>query len=123
MGHFDAALRFAVGLLFDASFVVLRFTQVELRGGIPVGLWMGLSAPQVHFSVGVLSILKPLSQVMLLCIVGNMIPIPLLLTALRSERIKKLLTPLLNRAAQPGSQTLKGRKESRLKEDGAHRCT
>eukprot|EP00434_Breviolum_minutum_P012177 symbB.v1.2.010738.t1/scaffold708.1/size170785/6 len=57
---------------------------VELRGGVPVGLWMGLAVPQV----------------MLLCILGNMIPIPLLLAALRSERIKKLLTPLLNRAAQ-----------------------
>lgn len=57
---------------------------VELRGGVPVGLWMGLAVPQV----------------MLLCILGNMIPIPFLLTALRSERIKKLLSPLLKRAAQ-----------------------
>eukprot|EP00435_Cladocopium_sp_Y103_P058852 s1542_g20.t2 len=57
---------------------------VELRGGVPVGLWMGLAVPQV----------------MLLCILGNMIPIPLLLAALRTERIKKLLTPLLDRAAQ-----------------------
>ncbi|CAJ1373181.1 unnamed protein product [Effrenium voratum] len=57
---------------------------VELRGGVPVGLWMGLAVPQV----------------LLLCIVGNMIPIPLLLAALRSEKINKLLSPLLNRAAQ-----------------------
>lgn len=57
---------------------------VELRGGVPVGLWMGLAVPQV----------------MLLCILGNMIPIPLLLAALRSESVKKFLTPLLDRAAQ-----------------------
>ncbi|CAE7336349.1 unnamed protein product [Symbiodinium natans] len=57
---------------------------VELRGGVPVGLWMGLAVPQV----------------MLLCIVGNMIPIPLILTALRIEKMKQLLSPLLKRAAQ-----------------------
>ncbi|CAE8591483.1 unnamed protein product, partial [Polarella glacialis] len=56
---------------------------VELRGGVPVGLWMGMSVPQV----------------MLLCILGNMIPIPLIILALRSPRIKRLLQPLLNRAA------------------------
>mmetsp|Transcript_56573 Transcript_56573/g.132775 ORF Transcript_56573/g.132775 Transcript_56573/m.132775 type:complete len:307 (+) Transcript_56573:53-973(+) len=57
---------------------------VELRGGVPVGLWMGLAVPQV----------------MLLCILGNMIPIPLILAALRIEQIKQLLSPLLKRAAQ-----------------------
>ncbi|OLP83814.1 hypothetical protein AK812_SmicGene35375 [Symbiodinium microadriaticum] len=57
---------------------------VELRGGVPVGLWMGLAVPQV----------------MLLCILGNMIPIPLILAALRIEQMKQLLSPLLKRAAQ-----------------------
>lgn len=56
---------------------------VELRGGVPVGLWMGLKVPQV----------------MLLCILGNMIPIPVILAALRQPRIKKLMGPLLKRAA------------------------
>lgn len=54
----------------------------ELRGGVPVGLWMGL----------------PVTQVMPLCIVGNMIPIPLILLALRSPSIKRLMTPILKRA-------------------------
>jgi len=55
---------------------------IELRGGVPVGLWMGLRVPQV----------------MLLCIVGNMIPIPLILCALRSPKVSSLLKPLLRRA-------------------------
>jgi len=55
---------------------------VELRGGIPVGLWMGL----------------PVLQVMLLCIIGNMLPIPFILIALRSPWVKKLFRPILSRA-------------------------
>lgn len=56
---------------------------VELRGGVPVGLWMGLPVPQV----------------VLLCILGNMIPIPVILAALRQPWIKQLMGPLLRRAA------------------------
>merc|ERR1719408_701816 len=37
---------------------------------------------------------------MLLCILGNMIPIPLILCALRQHQIQKLMRPLLNRASQ-----------------------
>lgn len=48
-----------------------------------MGLWMGLDVPRV----------------MLLCIAGNMMPIPLILCALRSAAVKKLLGPVLRRAA------------------------
>lgn len=65
---------------------------VELRGGVPVGLWMG----------------KPWLEVLFLCILGNMIPIPLILVALRSEKVKQLLRPLLHRA------------ESKMKAIGGH---
>merc|ERR1719382_2393653 len=39
-------------------------------------------------------------EVMLLCILGNMIPIPLILYALRLPAVKNLLAPLLRRAEQ-----------------------
>jgi len=55
---------------------------VELRGGVPAGLWMGLPIPQVLF----------------FCIIGNMIPIPIILYALRLPLVKKLLSPVLKRA-------------------------
>lgn len=55
---------------------------IELRGGVPVGVWMGLGVPQVLF----------------LCVLGNMLPIPLILFALRSPRLSGLLAPVLRRA-------------------------
>ncbi|GMH86771.1 hypothetical protein TrST_g13166 [Triparma strigata] len=55
---------------------------VELRGAIPVGLWMGL----------------PLSTVFPLAIVGNMAPIIPMLLLLKSEPVQKLFAPLLTRA-------------------------
>jgi uncharacterized membrane protein len=55
---------------------------IEVRGGVPVGLWMGM----------------PVRNVMLLCVVGNMIPIPLILGGLRSKRLRRLLTPVLRSA-------------------------
>lgn len=45
---------------------------VELRGAVPVGLWMGL----------------PLTTVLPACIIGNMIPIVPLLFLLRNESLK-----------------------------------
>lgn len=45
---------------------------VELRGAVPVGLWMGL----------------PISTVLPACVIGNMIPIVPLLFLLRNEKIK-----------------------------------
>jgi Putative small multi-drug export protein len=55
---------------------------VELRGGVPVGLWMGL----------------PIAKVFGLCVAGNMVPIPLILLALRSDFVQKALKPFLDRA-------------------------
>ena len=55
---------------------------IELRGGVPVGNWMGIS-PATTF---------------LICAVGNMAPIAPMLLALRSAFFKKLAAPLLARA-------------------------
>ena len=55
---------------------------IELRGGVPVGNWMGLS-PWTTFAI---------------CAVGNMVPIVPMFLALRSAFIKKLAAPLLARA-------------------------
>jgi len=55
---------------------------VELRGGVPVGNWMGLS-PYATLAF---------------CIIGNMLPILPTLLALRSPLIKKVAAPLLARA-------------------------
>jgi len=55
---------------------------VELRGGVPVGNWLGLS-PLVTFVI---------------CVAGNMLPILPTLLALRSEAVKKMAAPLLKRA-------------------------
>eukprot|EP00308_Calcidiscus_leptoporus_P009701 CAMPEP_0119374142 /NCGR_PEP_ID=MMETSP1334-20130426/29335_1 /TAXON_ID=127549 /ORGANISM="Calcidiscus leptoporus, Strain RCC1130" /LENGTH=242 /DNA_ID=CAMNT_0007392129 /DNA_START=146 /DNA_END=874 /DNA_ORIENTATION=- len=55
---------------------------VELRGGVPVGNWMGIS-PAATF---------------LICVLGNMLPIAPTLLALRSAFVKKLAAPLLTRA-------------------------
>mmetsp|Transcript_32987 Transcript_32987/g.72481 ORF Transcript_32987/g.72481 Transcript_32987/m.72481 type:complete len:312 (+) Transcript_32987:182-1117(+) len=55
---------------------------VELRGGVPVGNWMGLS-PALTFAI---------------CVVGNMLPIAPTLLALRSPFVKRLAAPLLARA-------------------------
>mmetsp|Transcript_1605 Transcript_1605/g.3409 ORF Transcript_1605/g.3409 Transcript_1605/m.3409 type:complete len:330 (+) Transcript_1605:276-1265(+) len=55
---------------------------VELRGGIPVGYWMGL---------------HPL-QVLAVCVVGNCVPAVLLLVSLRSRLVEQLLAPFLTRA-------------------------
>eukprot|EP00752_Nemacystus_decipiens_P001929 g1858.t1 len=55
---------------------------VELRGGVPVGIWMGM----------------PIAKVFGLCVAGNMIPIPVILLALRSSFVQKLAKPVLDRA-------------------------
>ncbi|CAM9821397.1 unnamed protein product, partial [Chrysoparadoxa australica] len=55
---------------------------VELRGGVPVGLWMGL----------------PITSVLGLCVLGNMIPIPIILLALRSKVVQSIAKPVLERA-------------------------
>jgi uncharacterized membrane protein len=60
---------------------------VELRGAIPVGVWMGL----------------PIWQVFLTCVVGNMIPIIPLLFLLKNDTLKKLMSPILKRAEKKAS--------------------
>jgi ferredoxin--NADP+ reductase len=60
---------------------------VELRGAIPVGIWMGM----------------PLHQVFLICVLGNMVPIIPLLFLLRNETLKKLMSPILKRAEKKAS--------------------
>ena len=55
---------------------------IELRGGVPVGNWMGIS-PAATFVI---------------CTIGNMLPIAPMLLALRSSLFKKLAAPLLKRA-------------------------
>lgn len=61
---------------------------VELRGGVPVGIWMGL----------------PIAQVFVLCVVGNMIPIPAILLALKSPLIQKIAKPVLSRARKKAEE-------------------
>lgn len=55
---------------------------VELRGAIPVGIWLGL----------------PIAQVFVTCVLGNMFPIVPLLFLLRNESLKNLMSPVLKRA-------------------------
>ncbi|CAM9771935.1 unnamed protein product [Hapterophycus canaliculatus] len=57
---------------------------IELRGGVPVGIWMGM----------------PIAKVFGLCVAGNMIPIPIILLALRSPFVQKLAKPVLDRARE-----------------------
>ncbi|KAG7338609.1 ferredoxin-NADP+ reductase [Nitzschia inconspicua] len=60
---------------------------VELRGAIPVGIWMGM----------------PLYQVFLICVLGNMAPIIPILFILKNEYLKKLMSPILKRAEKKAS--------------------
>ncbi|KAL3907774.1 MAG: hypothetical protein SGILL_008737, partial [Bacillariaceae sp.] len=60
---------------------------VELRGAIPVGIWMGL----------------PLYQVFATCVIGNMIPIIPLLFLLKNDALKNLMSPILKRAEKKAS--------------------
>jgi len=62
--------------------LVSMLPAVELRGGVPVGAWMGI---------------PPLTT-FVICVIGNMIPIAPTLLALRSDAVKKVAKPLLDRA-------------------------
>jgi len=55
---------------------------VELRGAIPVGIWMGL----------------PLTTVLPACVFGNMLPILPLLFLLKNKKLKEMMSPILSRA-------------------------
>lgn len=52
--------------------IISALPVVELRGAVPVGVWMGL----------------PITTVLPACVIGNMIPIIPLLFLLRNERLK-----------------------------------
>lgn len=57
---------------------------VELRGAIPVGIWMGI----------------PISTVFATCVIGNMLPILPFLLLLKNDKVKTLFQPLLDRASR-----------------------
>jgi len=62
--------------------VISALPVVELRGAIPVGIWMGL----------------PIAKVLPVCVMGNMVPILLLLPLLSNNTLKNLMSPILKRA-------------------------
>jgi ferredoxin--NADP+ reductase len=62
--------------------IISAMPVVELRGAIPVGVWMGL----------------PIQKVLPICVLGNMVPIVPLLFLLKNEKLKNLMSPILNRA-------------------------
>jgi len=62
--------------------IISALPVVELRGAVPVGVWMGL----------------PITTVLPACVFGNMVPIIPLLYLLRNESLKKMMKPILNRA-------------------------
>jgi len=64
--------------------IISAMPVVELRGAVPVGIWMGL----------------PLTTVFVACVLGNMAPILPILFLLRNESLKKMMKPILDRAAK-----------------------
>jgi ferredoxin--NADP+ reductase len=68
--------------------IISAMPVVELRGAIPVGVWMGL----------------PISTVLPVCVMGNMVPIVPILFLLRNPSLKKLMSPILDRAAKKTSE-------------------
>jgi len=60
---------------------------IELRGAVPVGLWMGL----------------PITSVLPACVFGNMVPIIPLLFLLKNDTLKKIMKPILDRAEKKSS--------------------
>ena len=67
--------------------VISAMPVIELRGAVPVGLWMGL----------------PITKVLPACVIGNMIPIIPLLFLLKNDSLKKLMKPILDRAEKKSS--------------------
>ena len=61
---------------------------VELRGAVPVGIWMGL----------------PIRTVLPVCILGNMAPIIPFLFLLRNDTLKRWMKPILDRAEAKTSE-------------------
>eukprot|EP00573_Skeletonema_grethae_P000876 CAMPEP_0201687928 /NCGR_PEP_ID=MMETSP0578-20130828/1760_1 /ASSEMBLY_ACC=CAM_ASM_000663 /TAXON_ID=267565 /ORGANISM="Skeletonema grethea, Strain CCMP 1804" /LENGTH=303 /DNA_ID=CAMNT_0048172109 /DNA_START=10 /DNA_END=921 /DNA_ORIENTATION=- len=67
--------------------IISAMPVVELRGAVPVGVWMGL----------------PITKVLPVCVLGNMTPIIPLLFLLRNDKLKKLMSPILARAEKKSS--------------------
>ena len=67
--------------------IISALPVVELRGAVPVGIWMGL----------------PLKTVLPICVLGNMVPILPILLLLRNESLKNLMSPILKRAEEKTS--------------------
>jgi len=63
---------------------------VELRGAIPVGIWMGV----------------PLAKTLALCVLGNMLPIVPLLLGLRLPIVQRLLDKPLTKARKKSDDVL-----------------
>lgn len=75
--------------------IISALPVVELRGAIPVGIWMGL----------------PITTVLPVCVFGNMIPILPILLLLRNKRLTKLMGPILKRAEKKTVELGIGSKE------------
>ena len=67
--------------------IISAMPVIELRGAVPVGLWMGL----------------PITKVLPACVLGNMMPIIPLLFLLKNDSLKKLMKPILDRAEKKSS--------------------
>lgn len=70
-------------------FIISAMPVVELRGAIPVGVWLDL----------------PIAKVLPLCVAGNMLPIPIILFALRSKLVQKIMKPILDRAQHKAEES------------------
>lgn len=77
--------------------IISALPVVELRGAVPVGIWMGY----------------PIATVLPVCVVGNMVPIVPLLYLLRNPTLKKAMSPVLKRAESKTSELGIGSAEKR----------
>ena len=76
-------------------FLISAMPIVELRGAVPVGVWMGV----------------PIQKVFVTCVLGNMAPIIPLLFLLKNERVKTLMKPILDKAATKTTSITKSDKK------------
>lgn len=77
--------------------IISALPVVELRGGVPVGIWMGM----------------PVAKTAALAVVGNMMPILPLLFALKQPLVRKIMKPILDRAQSKAAAF--GDEDSRVK--------
>lgn len=77
--------------------IISALPVVELRGAVPVGVWMGY----------------PIATVLPVCVLGNMLPIVPLLVVLRNDRLQQLMAPILNRAEKKTAEVGMGDPQKR----------